>query len=394
MSSEQIRIQRVKVRELPAFAAALIEGAAPGGYIPITVQRAEAQARNPFADPEDVGLLAAWDGEQCVGYFGIQPLMLQHQGSLHKVHWFTTWSVHPDLVGQGLGSALMADALQLGLDYAIVGSASARRVSAKFGFHEVAPLDYVRIDFGIVGAYNPLSLLLRALRKLLSPLGFKLNIEVLHRVFARVFESSLGVLVRPWLRSWALRPYQAHLRAFTVERVEQVLPPGRERPDSGRVGFYRDSRIANWMLAHPWVLPAGGSPSEGLDYAFTDARPQFEQIAWQLADHSGENLGYAVFQLSQIRARRVLKVLDHDLVAEAEDRLIALALKLAGDSKADLLEGPIGLAALESRGWLGRMLVQRRQRICQVYPSADESPLGRAWPHLQQSYVDGDTAFT
>lgn len=394
MSSDQIRIERVKVKDLPAFAASMIDGAAPGSYIPITQQRADAQACNPCADPDDVGLLVAWDGNQCVGYFGILPVMLAHEGQLHKVYWFTTWSVHESMLGQGLGSVLMANALELGLDFAIVGSAPARHVSAKFGFSEVAPLDYARIDFGIAGDYNPVSMLLRLLRKLLSLIGIKLNIERAHRFFARIFDLILGWAVKPWLHVWALRPHRAQLDAITVQRVEQVAPPGSEEPGPERTGFYRDSHIVNWMLAFPWVLPAGTSPSEGLEYAFTDARPGFEQIAWQLADSQGNDLGYLVCQLSKIREERVLKLLDYDLAESAKNLLLPLALRLAHKVKADAVEGPVPLAALEGSGWLGRLLVEGRQRICQVYAVSADSPMGRAWRQIEQTYVDGDTAFT
>lgn len=391
---DSIRIQRVLVKDLPTFADFIIDGAAPGSYVPITKQRARAHSRNPFADPDDVGLLVAWDGDQCVGYFGILPVMLAHEGRLHKVHWFTTWSVHPSMIGQGLGSALMADALELDLDFAIVGSAPARRVSAKSGFQEVPVLDYARIDFGLIGEYNPISLLLRGLRKLLSPIGVKLPIETTHTRLAAWFEGWLGCLTRPRLRTWALRRFPLPLNTLTIARTTQVTAPGDEQPDPERTGFYRDGRVVHWMLAHPWVLPAGESPSGGLDYAFTDARPDFEQIAWQIADSAGANLGYMVFQISQIREKRVLKVLDHDLAPAASDLTLPLALKLADELEAGAIEGSIALAALEEQGRLGRLLVQRHHRICQVHPASDDSPMAHAWPNLRQTYVDGDTAFT
>jgi hypothetical protein len=43
---------------------------------------------------------------------------------------------------------------------------------------------------------------------------------------------------------------------------------------------------------------------------------------------------------------------------------------------------------------LGRLLVRRKQRTLQVHPRTEDSPLGRAWSQLRQSYVDGDMAFT
>jgi GNAT superfamily N-acetyltransferase len=390
---KDIRIERVPVKDLPALADRLIDSAAPGSYVPITKARAHAQVHNPFAAPEDLGLLLAWQGERVVGYFGVLPVMLAHEGELHKVLWFTTWSVHPSMLGQGVGSGLMANALELAHDYAIVGSAPARHVSAKFGLQEVARLDYARIDFRLVGCYNPLGLLLRLLRKLFHIVGFKLKIEGLQRALERAFEALFGWLLRPPLRAWALAPYRRQLNGLHIDRVQRVTPSAPESSDPNHTGFYRDSRVVNWMLAHPWLVPSGQSPTEGLDYGFTDARPFFEQIAWQLSDGSGANQGYIVFQFSPIEGSRVLKVLDHHLFGAAEGQAVPLALKMAHMLRADVIEGPIALAGMRQRGWMGRLLVEVRQRICQVHAHEVNSPMARARDQLQQSYVDGDTAF-
>lgn len=388
-----IRIERVPVKDLPALADRLIDGAAPGSYVPITKARAYAQLHNPFAAPDDLGLLLAWQGDRVMGFFGVLPVMLAHQGQLHKVLWFTTWSAHPSMLGQGVGSGLMATALELPQDYAIVGSAPARHVSAKFGLQEVARLEYARIDFRLAGRYNPMGYLLRLVRKMFHIVGFKLKIEILQRGFERLFEGLFGWLVKPPLRAWSLAPYRQDLAGVQIQRVEQVTPPTPEAPDRMRTYFYRDSHVVNWMLAHPWLVPSGQSPTESMDYGFTDARPIFEQIAWQLSDGAGVNLGYIVFQFSPIDGIHVLKVLDHHLVGAAEDSQLALALKLARDLGADVIEGPIELADLTQRGWLGRLLVELRQRICQVHAHAADSPMARAKDSLEQSYVDGDTAF-
>jgi predicted N-acetyltransferase YhbS len=151
MILEDVRIERVKLKDLPAMAARFIDGAKPDTFIPITKHRAQALVHNPNAEPEDVAMLLATVGERCVGYFGVMAVMLQHEGKLHKVHWLTTWAVASDFIGKGLGSRLMEEALALDVDLAIVGSKPARRVSAKYGFHEVRPLDYVQIDFGVAG---------------------------------------------------------------------------------------------------------------------------------------------------------------------------------------------------------------------------------------------------
>jgi predicted N-acetyltransferase YhbS len=392
MSLESIRIERVKLKDLPAMAARFIDAAAPGAFIPITKQRAEALAHNPNADPDDVAMLLATEGERCAGYFGVMPVMLQHAGRLDKVHWLTTWAVSHDYLGKGLGSRLMEEALALGVDLTIVGSKPARRVSAKYGFHEVKPLDYVQIDFGVAGRYNPLSLLLRGLRKLAGFVKVRLPIESLDSALDRFFEAIFGLFLRPYFLWSAARRLASEIGRPGMYALTQVPAAGSKDPDKTR--FYRDERVINWMLTAPWVLPSP-SQSANLKYEFTDWRQGFEISAWQLKLPEGKPLGYAVLQFSRIRGRGVLKVLDHHFDDGKHGRLLlAMAIRLGRQREAQVIEGPAVLAEPLGSGFLARLLVRRKQRTLQVHPRAADSPLGQAWPRLEQSYVDGDMAFT
>jgi hypothetical protein len=282
----------------------------------------------------------------------------------------------------------MQAALDLDVDLTIVGSKPARRVSAKFGFHEIASLAYIQIDFGLASRYNPISLFLRGLRKL-----FKLPIEGLNRPIADFFEALLGPVLQPVARERALRPYRKALKGIAVKEIRRVQPLDGHQPDESRTCFHRDHTVTNWMLEDPWVLPSGQSESERMSYEFTDARPTFRQIAWELSrKQTGEDLGYACFQLSRVRGRLTLKVLDHELADPT--LLLPLALKMASEQKVALIEGPASLEELRDMPGLPRLLVHRRQRITQVHPRAADSPMGRARMQLEPSYTDGDMAFT
>jgi len=392
MSADQVRIERIKLKDLSAMASRFIDGAAPGAFISITKHRAEAITHNPYADPDDVAMLLATDGEHCVGYFGVMAVMLQHEGQLHKVHWLTTWAVSDDYLGKGLGSRLMEEALALDVDLAIVGSKPARRVSAKYGFHEVKPLDYVQLDFGVAGRYNPLSLLLRGLRKLLGLIGLLLPIESLDAAFGRIFEAIFGLLLRPYFLWLAARRLATQIGRPAMHPLTQI--PAASSQAHGQTRFHRDERAVNWMLANPWVMPSP-SLSADLKYGFTDWRPAFEISAWQLKTNEGQPLGYAIFQFSCIHGRGLLKVLDHHFDdGKHGGLLLAMATRLARQFGAQIIEGPVVLAEPLGGGLLSRLLVRRKQRTLQVHPRAADSPLGQAWPHLEQSYVDGDMAFT
>ena len=158
MPEEDIRIEVIKAKDLHAFASAIIKKANAGQFIPITLHRALAMSKNPFAAPDDVSLLVAYHGEELIGNFGIMAVRLQHGGDFHKSQWFSTWMVSPKFLGRGVGSKLMQAALDLGQDYFIVGSKPARRVCDKFGFKRLEPYRFTVIDFRLAMRFNPISL--------------------------------------------------------------------------------------------------------------------------------------------------------------------------------------------------------------------------------------------
>jgi GNAT superfamily N-acetyltransferase len=380
MAAEKVRIERVKLKDLEAVAARFIDFAKPGAFIPITKHRAAAMARNPHGQPDDVALLLATEGERCVGYFGVMAVARCHPGKLQRVHWLTTWAVSEDYRGKGLGSRLMEEALALDVDLAIVGSKPARRVSAKYGFVEAKPLHYVQLDFGVAGRFNPISLLLRGLRKLFSLIKLRLSIQRLDDFFVRLFEVLLGFLFRPlffWLAQRKAGGVDAAALAASVSPLVAPVPQG--------TFFHRDPQTLNWMLSYPWVVPQGKSDSDDLTYGSTDWREDFEIFAWKL-----ESAGFVLFQSSRIRGRGMLKVLDSEGLPPR--RLLALALRAAGQRNAAVIEGSHELA--EPLGWLRPFLVVRKQRTLQLHPRAADSPLAQALPALQQRYTDGDMAFT
>ncbi|MCW5874542.1 MAG: GNAT family N-acetyltransferase [Anaerolineales bacterium] len=383
---DSIRIERIKLKDLPAVAARYVDGAAPGSFIPITKHRAAAMVHNPHATPDDVALLLALRGEQPVGYFGLAAVQLAASGQLHRVHWLTTWAVSHDMLGKGLGSQLMQAAIDLDVDLAIVGSAPARRVSAKFSFQEAPSLDYVRLDFEVTGRYNPLGLLLRALRKLASLAGVQLRIERLQAVFHRLFETLFGWLLRPLLFWLVARVVGTRLRAQHAGLAPLQAPQDFAVPAPSETGFTRDAAVLNWTLQHPWVLPDASSASAALDYEFTDWRPGFEIFA------VGNAQDYTLFQFSHIRGRGVLKALDSTL---PPGRLLAAALHTARSRGAHIIEGEAALAQ-PLPAWLRRLLVRRLQRTLQLHPRSASSPLAQALAEggFVQHYTDGDMAFT
>jgi GNAT superfamily N-acetyltransferase len=385
---DNIRIEFVKVSELPALAASVIDRKEAGAYLPITRQRAVALSKNPLADPDDIGMLVVYEGDEIVGYFGMMTILLQHAGGLEKVYWFTTWSVADRMRGKGLGSYLMTAALELDHDYLIVGSAPARRVCTKFGFESRSPLQIAVLDFRLAARYNPITLAIRGVRKVFSLLGRKLDITHALDKTGSWFETWLGTGVRNWTYGRVLKRVADGLERYQLRRVDQIAPLAQEMViPSPLPRLYRNLEVINWMLAYPWVLKPGQSDSEEMNYTFTDVREEFEFLAYEV--HLAEDyIGYLVFQLSRVRGIRTLRLIDSAL-AEPE-MILPLVLQQAAAFDVEKVEMNAGYAAALKDSPVFSIF----ERIYQSYPASKDSPLARYFEELHLDFADGDMSFT
>jgi hypothetical protein len=396
MTENDIHIEHIKVGELVGFAEDVIRAARPGQFVPITVQRAIAHANNPYANPEDVGLLAAIDAEgEVVGYFGILPMILRVGDDLFKTHWFTTWSVSAKVRGRGVGSELMKEALTLDLDFLIVGSVHARRVCQKFGFWERQPLPYYWIEPSAMGSLNPLTWVLRLVRKIVSRLKPKTQVAITNRATGAI-DRALAPLTRQIFYRLLDRKFASTLQDYhfrEVARIRPDLPPRADRPP---IELHRGVEAVNWMLAYPWVLETGQSHTENLDYYFSDTRPLFRFIAVEIYDPTNNAyLGFVVFSVSQKGTSIALKTLDFQTVSPDHYRpILALAIRYGRHYRADTIEIPEEIVAPLRPSLLGRLVLLRKTRIYQCHPKSEDSPLGRSWQDIQRHLYDGDMAFS
>ncbi len=385
---DNVRIEFVKVSELPALAASVIDKKEAGAYVPITRQRALALSKNPLADPDDIGMLVAYEGDELVGYFGMMTILLQHAGGLEKVYWFTTWSVADKMRGKGLGSALMTTALELDHDYAIVGSAPARRVCTKFGFNSRPPLQIAVLDFRLAARYNPLTLSIRGVRKAFNLLGRKLVVNDALNQTGSWFEAWMGTGVRSWTYGRLLNTYAHELDRYQLNKVDRIAPPDQELvspPPLPR--FYRNLDVINWMLAYPWVLEPGQSDSENMNYTFTDVREEFEFLAYQVYLDE-EYVGYLVFQMSKVRGMRILRLIDSAL--PDTELILPFVLQQAAAFDVEKVE----LNADYAAALKDSPVLSIYERIYQSYPASEDSPLARYFQELHLDFADGDMAFT
>jgi len=394
MKQDEIRIEKIKIKELIPFASHYLDRANKDTMIPISMQRAVAHSHNPFADGDDIALLVAYDGDELVGYFGIMPVMLIDGDALHKTYWFSTWLVSPKLRGKSVGSLLMKEALSLNQDYLIVGSGLARQVCRKFDFLEREPLEYYELDLTGTKRLNPIVGLLRLFRKLLHPFGVKVEIT---NSLTRGFDRSVGSLTKRVFICLLLLKYKTLLHEISYHEVAEVRDETAEQwANLPAVTLYRGAKVVNWMLKYPWQVEPGKSRTEHFDYHFSDVRKVFRQIALEITSPDGkEYKGYIVFSVSTIRSEIVLKLMDIRLTSRNDERFVLpLVLKFGHMFHTDRIDLPKGQAERLASGILKRVLLHKKFRILQCHPKDDQSSLSKAWPKMQLNYCDGDMAFS
>jgi hypothetical protein len=321
------------------------------------------------------------------------PICLKLDQQVHKVHWFSTWRVMPTLRGKSLGSLLMKEALALQEDFMIVGAGPARKVCRRFGFWEHAPLVYYQLDLTGMGKLNPAVWLMRLLRRLLRP--FKMRLAIENR-FTRVTARLLSPLTRRLFTGLVHRSQRSLEDILQAQEVAAVRPETAEQLASlAPVQFWRGAEVVNWMLQYPWVLEPGQSPTERMDFYFSDVRRLFKNVAVELAV-DGEYRGYVAFQVTAASQEHVeVKTLDVSLANSVDQSsLLPLALRYARRYHASLVILPEAAIGGFRKTLLGKMLLLRRERIYQCMPRSKESPLAQAWERITFTFSDGDMPFS
>jgi len=385
-----VHLQRVRVGDLPELAHRALQDRARYAIMPITVQRAEAQIRNPAASPDDAGLIVAYLEDRCIGYLGMFPVWLEERGRRTKVLSLSTYFVGPEYRWTGAGVLLLLQALSLGQDLFVAGFTEvAGRIYHGVGFRPVGPVAFLnlRLDAALV-----LPLLLGRLHHGIGSRGpgwVSRAIEGAHRLSRRSVEAAL----RPLVIRLLLRPLRSSPGALRFRAVESVRSPehlAHVEQSRGGSRFVRDDAVVNWMIHHPWITE---DPSVRPDYAFSHRRELFRFLPFQLrADASGQDLGYVVLRVSAESQRTVLKILDCVLVDERHRHAVLdLALREALRWSADRIECGEEFGPLLRSSFLHRVLTRREQRRCLVLARGGAS--GNRLRELEPGICDGDAPF-
>jgi GNAT superfamily N-acetyltransferase len=376
-----VRYQSILLRELPEFATNEVDRLNQVGLLAITPWRAVAQSHNPNAEPDDVALTIARDGERVVGYLGSMAGVLQRDDGPHRVQFVSAVLSDPARRGEGIGRGLLDATFKQPTDYVLTGvTYAAERLYRRYGLPTLPTYTSYRMDVA-------------ALR--------------IGRLLGRI--PIIGPRVSPRLRRLEFLPSNLYrrlverviapldardLRAVPVHKLSTAAGRFRDQRVSTNA-FRRDTTTIHWMLAYPWILPRrDADPRVCAAYYFSSARDEFAFHTFEL--YSGDAVaGFFVISVSRDAGFATLKLLDYELIHNVtEATLLALTLREALERHVDQLVLPGELVVRAGAPAL-RALGHRDDRRGYCRPANLMGPLvGAHMPAITMSACDSDLAFT
>jgi len=396
LETDPIRIEKIRLKQLNNFAADVLKKPAFKKVAPITLARALSQAKNPYAHPEDVVLLVAYQGKDCVGYHGLLPGRLELNGQFSKVFWATAFFVSPEIRGKGVGKRLLSEIKELNIDFAVTGmTRGAKETYKRMHFQPLGSLSYYQLRVEKFQVFAPLFRSICAFLEKQNPEA-KQRLSMINR-----WEARLYWLIKTYFYKIALRGFSAAETCAEYAEVNQInqrhsnAPASLSKP-SGYAAFCRGTETVNWMISYPWVFSSGKIRTEVDNYYFSTRRDIFKYVALEIFSPDKRSFkGYLILSISCKKSKTVVKILDARL-RNPEDRRIAafLGLKYGAEYLADRIDIPEEFATGFKSRTLSAHLLKRQTRLFMFCPKQTNSPLAISKGRIVLNYCDGDTAFT
>ena len=268
MTSDQIKIKKIKLKQLDEFSCSCLGDPAFEEVAPISILRAKSQSQNPQAEPDDLALLVALHEDRCVGYHGLLPGLIKNKDGVSKIYWLVTFFLAAAFRGQGYGKRLVNEIQNTKVDLVTTGiTTAAAGVYRSEGFRQLGELPYYQLR--------------------------PENSEVL---------------------TTALQNIKSRAKEFTSKPVNQLAqkfaPPAARRESN--ISFQRDIQTINWMIRNPWVISRQDARPDVKQYYFSRVRDQFEFVALEIFAPDGIAFkGYLVLSISRNKNRTTIKMLDY-----------------------------------------------------------------------------------
>jgi len=385
----QVRVEPIRVFDLPAFARAATADPVRYALLPIPPRRAEAQALNPLAQPDDIGLIVGYVGDRCAGFLGLLPGAVEFRGRRHPVSCLSGFYVAPGDRTSGLATMLPLAAIGLDRDLFVTRvSPEVRGLLIQLGFWPAPPQRVLRLRLSKFKKLKgiPLRALVRAFSggvdvgdhwHLATEVRTPMTAEWADQV-AQVTAGKNGAATGRAGR--AGRAARAAAAAAGLGAAAAALTPD-ERPR-----FVRDEGVINWMVRNPWI---GEDSHATLPYTLPYRREMFRYLV--LEANAG---GYVVLNVTQDQRFATLRILDRRPTTDAmRASVLARALVEAQRLVADVVECPAEYEPLLRSTFAGRMLLATDERVALVHTRDPEGPFGKYLDAMDWSGFEGDAAF-
>ena len=394
LNTGNIRIEKIKLADLNDFARQTIGNPIFKKAAPIPLIRASAQSKNPYGHPDDVVLLVAYCGNQCVGYQGLLPGLLKTATQTAKVYWGMAWYVIPEFRRQGIGQRLLEEIKNTKIDYITPQmTENAESVFRRAGYKDLGRLTYFqlrvdRLNF-CAGFFDPIITFLNA--KMPYSEAIASGLMRLNRLIYRITKQIVFRSAWHRMRRQQKTRFQWKVIDQIDESAEALMNRQMKLPS-----FFRGVEVVNWMLKHPWLATRSEKNVDEANFYFSITREMFNYAA--IAIQSSENeppIGFLVLSVSKKKTRIRVKILDF-YFNDPEDIKIAayLALRYAKAFLADRIDFPASLEKdfKEMTGF--KKLIKKQSHLFMYYPASNDSPLALNYDKIAFHYCDGDTAFT
>ena len=397
MNENQIQIEKIRLKEIYRFARNALGRAPYQATVPISLRRALSQSNNPYGRPDDVVLLVALRGNQCVGYQGLLPGLFCRNGELKRVHWSTAFFVSPDYRGEGVAGCLLKEIKKLNIDFPVTRmTESARQAYLKAGFKELGNLTYYQLRMEKIHKLDAIS------QEAEASLGLDANKNENAELNSdaplgegALYQRSKKIFYRQLLAELKIEknPIEYKAVAQIDARAQQIVPGQLNYPR-----FFRGIEAINWMLKYRWIISAKHEKTEAKaePYYFSLVSDLFDYVALEIYSADKTVLkGFLILSISAKKGRIWVKLLDFAFKDPSDCDLAAyFAIIYAKTFSADRLEFPASLRNFFKQNPLLQPLLRKQQRLYLFYPKTHKSAFEGSVGAIRFDYCDADTAFT